>query len=73
MAAVKNEFRPIGLNVLMGEDSEGRIVLVIDPTTTIGPSGSGKSVTVAKTSGNQLVTPDGLMLGVNAYRPLPKQ
>jgi len=61
----------IGPNVLMREE-DGLIVLTIDPSVTLGPSSSGKSSNVATTSGNRMVTSDGLQLGLNAYRPLPK-
>jgi hypothetical protein len=71
MATSKSE-RPVGLNVLMSQDAEGNLVFTIDPSVSIGPSSTGKSTTVAKTGGNVLVTEDGLMIGINAYRPLPK-
>ena len=34
-----------------------------------GTIGGGKSMVIATTGGNQSVTPDGLKVGLNVYRP----
>lgn len=45
----------------------------IDTTADLGPSTSGKSNKVASTDGNIVVEgAGGLVLGLNAYRPIPK-
>jgi hypothetical protein len=51
---------------------EGTVLtIVIDTSKALGPSKSGLSTLVASTGGNVPLA-DGLMLGVTAYRPLPK-
>ncbi len=44
-----------------------KITIVIDTTKELGESKSGKSITVATTSGNQKLE-HGLTLGLNLYR-----
>jgi hypothetical protein len=53
------------------ETKNGKLVITIDLSQPGEPSASGKSLVVASTSGNQPVG-DGLFLGVNLYKPLPK-
>jgi len=49
---------------------EGSILTItIDTAQELGPSGSGKSVLIATTSGN-IALAGGLKLGLNLYRPI---
>ena len=47
---------------------EGNVLTVkIDLSKTFGASGSGKSIIIATTEGNQAVAP-GIMAGINVYK-----
>jgi len=54
------------------ESKAGKLVITIDPSKSIGPSASGKSIVTASSRGNidlsALAGCTGLKLGVNCYR-----
>lgn len=56
----------IGKNVSVVTEGD-KLIITIDTTKSFGASASGKTLTVATTSGNKDVG-DGLILGLNAYR-----
>jgi len=43
------------------------LTIKVDLSKTFGLSGSGKSVIIATTEGNQAITP-GVMMGINIYK-----
>lgn len=43
------------------------LTIIVDLTQEIGPSGSGKSIVIASTQGNQQILPN-TFLGLNLYR-----
>lgn len=55
-------------------EMKGKVLTItIDTAQNLGPSSTGKSSKVASTDGNIVIEgTDGLVLGLNAYRPLPK-
>lgn len=53
-------------NVKITTDSKGIMTIIVDTKKEFGLSKSGKTVTVATTSGNQ--DQDGVFVGLNVYR-----
>ena len=49
------------------ETKGSALLLTIDLSKSCGPSKSGKSITIATTSGNKEIAP-GIYMGVNIYR-----
>lgn len=66
MATPKNVVQQLGLNVQVETDDDN-IIITIKRKQRHGPSASGKTIIVASTQGNQVVTSDGIVLGLNAY------
>lgn len=60
--------KEIGVNVLAEIDEDKKLTLEIDLNATHGTSKSGKSTTIATTSGN-VKLPSGETIGLNVYRP----
>jgi hypothetical protein len=54
-------------NNVQVETTDTHIIITIDRRERFGPSASGKTIVVATTRGNVLVTADGIRLGLNAY------
>jgi len=45
-----------------------QLQVTIDLEQDFGPSKSGKTTIIASTEGNQSITPDGVVLGLNVYK-----
>lgn len=64
--AGKNATQFIGKNVQV-ETTPEEIIIRIDRNKRFGLSSTGKTTIVASTQGNQIVTADGIYIGLNAY------
>ena len=65
-AKTGNVVQKIGTNVQV-ETTDDQIIITINRKGRHGPSKSGKTTIVASTGGNQVITADGIVLGLNAY------
>ncbi len=61
------QMQEVGENIL-GTKQGNKIILVIDASTELGISASGKSTNIATTRGN--VKALGATLGINIYKPV---
>jgi ABC-type uncharacterized transport system YnjBCD ATPase subunit len=46
-----------------------KLLIEVDLSKDFGPSGSGKSIIVASTEGNQPIGKDDIKIGLNVYKP----
>lgn len=46
-----------------------KLRIEVDLTQEFGPSGSGKSIVIASSEGNQSIGKDGIKIGLNVFRP----
>jgi hypothetical protein len=46
-----------------------KLHIEVDLSQDFGPSGSGKSIIVASTEGNQPIGKDDIKIGLNVYKP----
>jgi len=50
------------------EVKDGKLIIEIDLTKELGPSKSGKTITVASTRGNQRIEGTDAIIGLNVYK-----
>ncbi len=50
------------------ELKEDKLIIEIDLTEELGPSKSGKTITVASTRGNQRIEGTDVIIGLNVYK-----
>jgi len=55
-------------NVEIDLQDSGLLTIRIDTKKTCGLSKTGKSMVIASTSGNIVISDDGIVLGINCYR-----
>lgn len=48
---------------------DDKLLIEVDLSKDFGPSGSGKSIIVASTEGNQPIGKDDIKIGLNVYKP----